>query len=174
MATTPTWDKSFAPSAPRADLWRPMQETVTTTTILMPANDAPPGCSKTKKANPNAKHARTKRRRMLPARWKPIATSDATWCSTSSSTKPPKSKHALIANPATPATANPVLNATPARIAQMAANYFARLANTVKQEQQQMKARRARIAMRVVTKFPVAKPSVPSATPVGTRTKRAK
>jgi hypothetical protein len=111
---------------------------------------------------------------MLPARPKPIAFSDATWSSTDSSTKPPKSKHALIANPATPATANPVLNATPARIAQMAANYFARLANTVKQEQQQTKARRARSARRVVTKFPVAKPCVPIATPAGTRTKRAK
>jgi hypothetical protein len=151
-----------------------MQETVTTTTILMPANDAPPGCTKTKKANLNANHARTKRRRMLPASPKRIATSDATWCSTSSSTKPLTQKHALIANPATPATANPVLNATPARIAQMAANYFARLANTVKQEQQQTKARRARIARRVVTNFPVAKPCVPSATLAGTQTKRAK
>jgi hypothetical protein len=146
----------------------------TTMTIIMLVNDAPPGCIKTKKANPNANHARTKRRRMFPARPKTIAPSDATWCSTSSSTKPLTQKHASIVNPATPAMANLVLNATPACIAQVAAKNYARLANTVKQEEQETKTKRAIFARQVVTKFPVAKPFVPSALPAGTRTKRAK
>jgi hypothetical protein len=70
--------------------------------------------------------------------------------------------------------ANLVLNATPACIAQVAAKNYARLANTVKQEEQETKTKRAIFARQVVTKFPVAKPSVPSATLAGTQTKRAK
>jgi hypothetical protein len=99
-------------------------------------------------------------------------------CSTvylhSTSIKTTQWMNAVIVHLATPATVNLVLNATPARIAPAAAKNSARPANTVKQEEQQTKARRARIARRVVTKFPVAKPSVPSATLADTRTKRAK
>ena len=99
-------------------------------------------------------------------------------CSTvylhSTSIKTTQWMNAVIVHLATPATVNLVLNVTLVRIAPVAAKNFARLANTVKQEQQQTKAKRARSAMQVVTNFPVVKPCAPSATPAGTRTKRAK
>ena len=126
-------------------------------------------------AKERARHAPTKNQSRVP-KWKntttlPIVFFVANFPSTFVKTPLPNASNA---NWGITATVNLVLNATPARIAPAAAKNSARLANTVKQEQQQTKARRAIFAMQVVTKFPVAKPSVPSATLADTRTKRAK